>query len=62
MVNVVGGNLKGLMDGVGALTLPAVALAVAAHGDLVWERRLSWHGEPLLISMWHLNHQKGPDL
>ncbi|PYG01042.1 Chemotaxis phosphatase CheX [Georgenia satyanarayanai] len=53
IANVIGGNLKGLMTGSNALSLPVVSLDdTQPAGDLVWERSLRWHEAPLVISVW----------
>ncbi len=53
IANVIGGNLKGLMTGSNALSLPVVTLDdTQPGGDLVWERSLQWHEAPLVISVW----------
>ncbi|MCM3661933.1 chemotaxis protein CheX [Georgenia satyanarayanai] len=53
IANVIGGNLKGLMTGSNALSLPVVTLDdTQPDGDLVWERALHWHEAPLVISVW----------
>ncbi|MBD8062679.1 chemotaxis protein CheX [Oceanitalea stevensii] len=53
IANVIGGNLKGLMTGSNALSLPVVTLDdTQPDGDLVWERALQWHEAPLVISVW----------
>lgn len=54
LVNIVGGNIKSLMPGPSTLSLPLVAQgAVTTTSDLVevCEVPLSWHGEPVLISI-----------
>ncbi|WP_152192569.1 chemotaxis protein CheX [Georgenia satyanarayanai] len=54
VANVIGGNLKGLMEGTDGLSLPVVSLDdTQPGGDLVWERALQWHDAPLVISAWH---------
>jgi chemotaxis protein CheX len=56
IANVIGGNLKGLMPGLSALSLPVVSLDdTQPGGDLVWERSLRWHEAPLVISVWELH-------
>jgi len=53
VANVIGGNLKGLMEGSEGLSLPLVSLDdTQPCGDLVWERSLLWHDAPLVISVW----------
>lgn len=54
MVNMIGGNVKGLVDGVSALSLPLVAAGrVARPSDAVEVCRadLIWLGEPVRISV-----------
>ena len=53
VANVVGGNLKGMLDGGSSLTLPVVDTtgpAVARAADHA--QALLWRGEPLVISLW----------
>lgn len=54
LVNIVGGNVKSLMPGPSKLSLPLVAQgAVTTTSDLteVCEVVLSWHDEPVLVSI-----------
>lgn len=54
LVNMVGGNIKSLMPGPSALTLPVVAAGRAAHStDLTEVARFdaSWSGEPVRVSV-----------
>ena len=52
LVNMIGGNVKSLMSGPSALTLPVVAAGRAAHAtDLVEVARFDavWNGEPVRV-------------
>jgi len=54
LVNMIGGNVKSLMPGPSALTLPVVAAGRAAHAtDLAEVARLDavWNGEPVRVSV-----------
>jgi len=54
LVNMIGGNIKSLMPGPSALTLPVVAAGRAAHSsDLVEVARFDalWTGEPIRVSV-----------
>jgi len=54
LVNMVGGNVKSLMPGPSALTLPVVAAGRAAHAtDLTEVARFDavWGGEPVRVSV-----------
>lgn len=54
LVNMVGGNVKSLMPGPSALTLPVVAAGRAAHAtELTEVARFDavWHGEPVRVSV-----------
>jgi chemotaxis protein CheX len=54
LVNMVGGNIKSLMPGPSALTLPVVAAGRAAHStDLSEVARFDalWSGEPVRVSV-----------
>jgi chemotaxis protein CheX len=54
LVNMIGGNVKSLMPGPSALSLPVVAAGrVARSSDSVEVCRLdaSWAGDPLLVSV-----------
>ncbi|WGL51927.1 chemotaxis protein CheX [Nocardioides sp. BP30] len=54
LVNMVGGNVKSLMPGPSALTLPVVAAGRAAHSSELTEVArfdASWHGEPVRVSV-----------
>ncbi|MCZ4497985.1 MAG: chemotaxis protein CheX [Marmoricola sp.] len=55
LVNMIGGNVKSLMPGPSALSLPVVAAGrVARPSDVVEVCRLdaSWGGSPLLVSVY----------
>ncbi|MCW2856953.1 MAG: chemotaxis protein CheX [Marmoricola sp.] len=62
LVNMIGGNVKSLMPGPSALSLPVVAAGrVARASDVIEACRLdaSWAGAPLLVSV-HVRHpEKG---
>ena len=54
LVNMIGGNIKSLMPGPSALTLPVVAAGRAAHSsDLREVSRFDarWQGEPVRVSV-----------
>jgi len=56
LVNVVGGNIKGLVEGPSVLSLPTVSEGSAAappgHLELAQEVRFSWMAEPVVVSVW----------
>ncbi|WP_129339368.1 chemotaxis protein CheX [Cellulomonas endophytica] len=54
IANVVGGNIKSLLPVQGSLGLPQVALGTAPAVDapVAEELRLSWRGQPIVISIW----------
>jgi chemotaxis protein CheX len=56
LVNVVGGNIKGLLPGPTVLSLPKVVeggeLSLPPHLELAQEVRFSWMAEPVLVSVW----------
>ena len=57
LVNVVGGNIKGLVDGPSELSLPVVtiegpATQLLGHLELAQEVRFSWMAEPVVVSVW----------
>jgi len=57
LVNVVGGNIKGLVEGHSELSLPEVtteapAACVLGHLELAQEVRFSWLAEPVVVSVW----------
>lgn len=56
IVNVVGGNLKSLLPGPSALSLPFICddgtLEVPGHLELCQQVRFSWMEEPVVISVW----------
>jgi chemotaxis protein CheX len=56
LVNVVGGNIKGLVEGPSVLSLPVVtqgsAVAPPGHLELAQEVRFSWMAEPVVVSVW----------
>ncbi len=62
VVNVIGGNIKSLVDGGGSLSLPRTAegtpdipgQAVAAHA---W---FAWRGQPLIVQVWLPPAHSGP--
>lgn len=54
LVNMIGGNIKSLMPGPSALTLPVVAAGRAAHSsELAEVARFDalWNGEPVRVSV-----------
>ena len=54
LANMVGGNVKSMLPGPSALSLPAVVhgqLAVPG-AQMVREVHLTWRSEPLVISLW----------
>jgi chemotaxis protein CheX len=54
LVNMIGGNIKSLMPGPSALSLPAVAAGRAAHPSGAYEVSRfdgSWAGEPVRVSV-----------
>ncbi len=54
LANMVGGNVKSMLPGPSALSLPAVVhgqLAVPG-AQVVREVQLTWRGEPLVVSLW----------
>ena len=56
LVNVMGGNIKGLVAGPSHLTLPEVTEGLvdspAGHLELAQEIRFSWMAEPVVVSVW----------
>ena len=56
LANVVGGNVKSVIAGGGALTLPVVADHPPERGDAVVEMEtwLAWRGRPVGVSIWSL--------
>jgi chemotaxis protein CheX len=57
LVNVVGGNIKGLVDGPSELSLPVVTTEgpvppLLGHLELAQEVRFSWMAEPVVVSVW----------
>jgi CheY-specific phosphatase CheX len=56
VANVVGGNLKALIQDPGALTLPQVSRdrPETRPEDLIYALSLDWRGRPLVITLWNL--------
>lgn len=56
LVNVMGGNIKGLVEGPSDLSLPKVSEGPVAHPagrlELAQEVRFSWMAEPVVVSIW----------
>ncbi|HMK98335.1 MAG TPA: chemotaxis protein CheX [Acidimicrobiales bacterium] len=56
LVNVVGGNIKGLVEAPSALSLPAVreggSPAPLGQLELAQEVRFSWMAEPVVVGVW----------
>ncbi|MCW2567059.1 MAG: hypothetical protein JWN54_1156 [Mycobacterium sp.] len=61
LANMIGGNIKSLLPGPSALTLPLVSLGGAAmHRPSATEAvrlDLTWQGEPVRISVWASNSE-----
>jgi chemotaxis protein CheX len=58
VVNIVGGNVKGILPGPSALSLPVVAVGEFSHlavpgSRVVRDVSLVWRGEPVLVSLLH---------
>jgi len=55
LANIIGGGVKSLMPGTGALTPPRVGPEPpAAGGEPALEVGLEWHGDPIVVSLWGL--------
>ena len=55
LVNIVGGNLKGMLPSPTGLSLPSVtegARSTPAGADLLVDVRLSWMDEPVQVAIW----------
>ncbi len=56
LINVVGGNIKGLVPGPSMLSLPSVSeegqRALPQHLELAQEVRFSWMAEPVVVTVW----------
>ncbi|GMA35624.1 MULTISPECIES: chemotaxis protein CheX [Demequina] len=61
VVNVIGGNIKSLVHGGGALSLPQVADAAPDCGGapLISETWFTWRGAPLTLTLWNLPEHAG---
>ena len=51
---MVGGNVKSMLPGPSALSLPSVVqgLLSVPGAQVVREVQLSWHAQPLFVSLW----------
>ncbi|GAB2748292.1 chemotaxis protein CheX [Nocardioides pakistanensis] len=63
LVNMVGGNIKGIMPAPSSLTLPTVVMgrvtrAVTLDGVELSRADLSWDGQPLRVSVWESTRTK----
>jgi chemotaxis protein CheX len=54
IANMVGGNVKSMLPGPSALSLPSVVqgLLSVPGAQVVREVQLSWHAQPLFVSLW----------
>jgi chemotaxis protein CheX len=53
LVNIVGGNLKGMLPSPTGLSLPSVTdSAVSVDAELLVDVQLSWMGEPVYVAVW----------
>ena len=62
LVNIVGGNLKGMLPSPTGLSLPSVTEgAVPVGADLLVDVQLSWMDEPLHVAIWGDQGPPPPD-
>ena len=55
LINVVGGNIKGILPGPTELSLPSVhegTFEVPGHFQLGWDVQFTWTDEPVRVTVW----------